>query len=557
MKSKVRLRSGAAASTAVGVVLAAVAMASCSTGSEVSSIGYVVDGAVDTYNANTLAGSASAARQAFARTLAGFSYEGPLGNTVADNDFGQATVIPGDRLAIDYQINPAAAYSDGQPVICDDLVLAWAAGNGSFTRADDAGGRLPLFDAATVPGMADIESVDCDPGSRSAVVTFRAGRAVTDWRGLFGATTVLPSHVVSAGSGGTDIVGAVQSRDEAAMGAIAEFWNNGFTLVPGDVDPAVFVSSGPYRLDTVADDGSVTLELNEHWWGDPARTAQITVWPRTAEVGRLISDGKVHAVDVRTGSAAVDGLASTTGPANGVEQLTLSTTGALEPVAARRALALCVPRDVWAPVADSRLTLQDTLGHGFVAGTAEGRYLQSDVGAARAELAGAGIEALTVRVGYTSPDPGRAAVVAEMAGACAGAGITVEDASSPDFGPSALRDGRLDAALGGAGAVQSAGGPLDDDVRLAVLRGGAASNVGGFQNGRFDEIADQLAVTTNSTDRLNLTREAEAILWDRLPTLPLYQQTRTVAFADGLRAGSPSASNLGAGWNMDRWTLIQ
>ncbi|WP_200182776.1 ABC transporter substrate-binding protein [Tomitella biformata] len=550
-------RQGRGRSALRGVAATAASCAGSDSGD--SAFGYVVDGAVPTYNANTLAGSSSAARQAFARTLGGFSLAGPQGNVVADHDFGEASVVPGDRLVVDYQINPAATYSDGQPVVCDDLVLAWAAGSGTFTKADDsaAGGRSPLFDSATVPGMADIESIDCAAGAKAAEVTFRPGRAVTDWRALFGATTVLPAHVVSAGAGGLDIVGAVQDRDEAALAAVAEFWNTGFTLSPGTADPAVFVSSGPYRLDSVGEDGSVQLTANEKWWGDAPRTGQITIWPRDAELGQLIADGRVQVLDIREGSGAVDGLEIASAESNGIEQLTLSTRGALEPAAARRALALCVPREKWAPPSDSRLALPDTLAYPFVSGAAAGRYQHSDAEAAGAELANAGLAGLTVRIGYASPDPQRAGVVADIASSCADAGITVIDESAPGLDPAALRDGRIDALLGGAGGVQSAGGALSDDTRTTVLRGDASSNVGGFHNPRFDEIADQLSVTTRVADTLNLTREAEDIAWDGLPSLPLYTQTRTVAFAEGLHSGLPSASSFGAGWNMDRWIILR
>lgn len=541
------LRRRGLAAGVVGLALGAL-LSACGSGEDATeSIGYVVDGAVPSYNANTIAGASSAGRQAFARTLGGFTLAGPDGNPVTDFDFGEAIVVPGDRLTVDYRINPAAKYSDGQPVVCDDLVLAWAAGNGTFTQD----GR-PLFDAATVPGMADIESIDCAPGTSSALVNFRPGRAVTDWRSLFSATTLMPAHVVSAGSGGAAVVAAVQDRDPEAMAAISQFWNNGFTLTPGRVDSAVFVSSGPYRLDSVGADGSVTLLANDNWWGDAPRTARIVVMPRSAEFGQQVADGKVQVVDVRAGS--VEGLELGNGfemssiPANGVEQLTLSTGGVFESAAARRAFASCVPRDLWGLVSDSRLALAGTLGYPYVAETVEGRYPQPDAAAS---------SGLIVRVGYAAPDNQRAQAVSEIAAACDTVGITVEDSSSPDFVPTQLRDGSVDAVLGGPGGAALTGGSLSDGMRLAALRGGAASNVGDFANSRFDEIVDQLAVTTSVKDSLNLTREAEAILWDELPSLPLQTQTRTVGFAQGLHAGMPNASRSGAGWNMDRWLLLK
>ena len=123
------------------VMLAAAApgaLTACS-GSAVGQVDYIVDGALDTYNTNTVGGAASAGAQAFARTLTGFGYHGPDGQVVADHDFGTISIVGGSPLVLDYQIADNAVYSDGKPATCDDLVLTWAAQSG----------RFPGFDAAS------------------------------------------------------------------------------------------------------------------------------------------------------------------------------------------------------------------------------------------------------------------------------------------------------------------------------------------------------------------------------------------------------------------------
>src|ERR1700761_7003902 len=62
----------------------------------------------------------------------------------------------GPPLVLEYQIADNAVYSDGKPVTCDDLVLAWAAQSG----------RFPGFDAATQAGYVDIANVECIPGQK-------------------------------------------------------------------------------------------------------------------------------------------------------------------------------------------------------------------------------------------------------------------------------------------------------------------------------------------------------------------------------------------------------
>ena len=90
-------------------------------------INYAVDGTLSTYNTNTVTGAASAGPQAFARVLTGFTFHGPDGQALADHDFGSVAVVGREPLVLDYQIADNAVYSDGKPVTCDDMVLAWAA----------------------------------------------------------------------------------------------------------------------------------------------------------------------------------------------------------------------------------------------------------------------------------------------------------------------------------------------------------------------------------------------------------------------------------------------
>ncbi len=596
------------AALGAGTILSGLVVSCSSDGTPVSGLGYVVDGAVPTYNVDSDAGAASAARQAFVRVQTGFSYPGPHGETVYDRDFGTVTPVAGDPSSIQYRINPAAVYSDGAPVVCDDMVLAWAAQSGEFRVPGADGGEVPLFDAPVDPVMAQIESIDCDPGSKEAIVHYRGDSAVSGWRSAFGATSMLPSHVVAQGAAGldpggpgkgrqdgdrddpasdtrspapapagVDIVAAVGDRDIDALKSVAHYWNTAFELTPGAVDTDVFVSSGPYRLDKVREDGSLELVVNDAWWGDRARTDRIIVHPRTASVNTLADDGEVDAVSVGAGSveglALPDGFRTAVTATDDVEQLVFGDTGPLASTAARTAVAACVPRGQiaaaapgspeqdaeQAPVQDSRSVLPGATGYGFVSGTAAGRYIEPDTEAAKAALAEAGVDGLTVRVGYRAPDARRAGIVSAMAKACAPAGIQIHDSGAADFTPQALHDGTVDAVLGGTGGTQSGPprGPDTPVARLTALTSGDAGNIGGYSNPRIDEIVDKLRVTPQGGDALNMLREAEQILWDDLPTLPLYRTPRQASFAPGMHGGAPTSSWAGAGWNMDRWMVLK
>src|SRR5271165_6253973 len=177
----------AASSLAAALVAAASGTLTACSGSAAGQIDYIVDGALASYNSDTVTGAASAGAQAFARTLTGFGYHGPDGQVVADRDFGTISVVGGSPLVLDYQIADNAVYSDGKPVTCDDLVLTWAAQSG----------RFPGFDAATQAGYVDIANIECIPGQKKARVSFIPDRGVVDYTQLFAATSMMPSHVIA------------------------------------------------------------------------------------------------------------------------------------------------------------------------------------------------------------------------------------------------------------------------------------------------------------------------------------------------------------------------
>ncbi|MGF0309963.1 ABC transporter substrate-binding protein [Rhodococcus sp. IEGM1428] len=563
-------RRWSAALVAAGV--AAVSITACSSPEDkVPSIGYSFDNVVDTYNARTVDGAASGARQAFTRVQVGFSYLGPEGDALSDNDIGTTEVVPGDTLTVQYSIAPAAKYSDGAPMACDDLVLAWAANSGRFA-ADG-----PLFDAASSAGYSDIQRIDCVPGAKEATVVFAPGRSYQNWRALFGATDLLPAHVAARAAGVPNVVDPILADDNDVVGRIAEFWNTGWTLTPGAIDTSLLPSAGPYRVESYTADGGLVLVANEAWWGIPPETEQVVVWPKGTDVAAKVADGSLDVLDHGAGAidlGTTEGFVTSEEPSRGLEQLTFATQGVLADASARRAVAACIPRsDLFdtlghpgsdAPAAglgsgivDARLVQLDTLEYPAVATVVGDRYRRSDLDQAGKELAAAGESALTVRVGYRGPDARRAQEVGRMAADCAAAGITVVDASSPEFTPSALRGGAVDAVLGSSGSLPGPSGSAGGAVARYSLRTGIGLNVGGYSNGRIDSIVDQLAVTDDPERVLALATEGENILWNDMPSLPLYNEPRTTVVSDGMQDVVPNPTAAGAGWNMDRWVLLR
>ncbi len=541
-----RLR-GIAAAVTVALVCA-VGLSACSE-STADEITYAVDGTLTTYNTNTVAGAASAGPQAFSRVLTGFNYHGPDGQIVGDHDFGTIAVVGRAPLVLDYVISDKAVYSDGKPITCDDLVLAWAAQSG----------RFPGFEAASAAGYREIAGVDCAPGQKRARVSFAPDRGLVDFGQLFSATSLMPAHVLSDELG-IDIATAIINNDGPNIDRVAQAWNTTWNLTP-DLDVKKFPSSGPYKLDSVSDDGAVVLVANDKWWGAKAVTDKITVSPRGADVQDRLNNGSVDVVDVAAGSSGVlnmpEDYTQSDSPSAGIEQLIFAARGPLAAPPARRALSLCTPRDVIArnaevPIANTRLNpvTEEAVGSGEAVGAEQ--FVAANPVAARDAL---GNQPLPVRIGYQTPNARLAATVGAIAKSCAPAGITVQDVGSETTGPMSLRNNEIDVLLASTGGATGSGSTGSSAMDAYDLHTGNGNNLSGYTNPRIDGIIDSLAVTADPKEVARLLGEAGPILWADVPTLPLYRQQRSLITSKKMYAVSSNPTRWGAGWNMDRWVL--
>jgi peptide/nickel transport system substrate-binding protein len=549
-------RRGAAATWLVTIAAAVPGALTACSGSAAGQIDYIVDGALDTYNSNTISGAASAGAQALARTLTGFGYHGPDGQVVADHDFGTISIVGGSPLVLDYQIADNAVYSDGKPVTCDDLVLTWAAQSGRFAG----------FDAASQAGFVDVTAIDCQPGQKKARVSFAPDRNIVDYNQLFTATEIMPSHVI-AEELGVDVTSALLGNNGPAIARIAQLWNTTWNFTPGIESGAVakhFPSSGPYKIESVLDGGALVLVANDRWWGAKPMTKRITVWPQKADIQDRVNNKSADVVDVAAGSsgalATPDNYRRTDSPSDGIEQLIFAPRGPLAAVPARRALASCTPRDVIArdaaaPIANARLhtTADDAIGQAENVAEA-GQFIKSNPAAARVALGG---KPLTVRIGYRGPNARLAAIVGAIAKGCGPAGITVSGVTSDSVGPQALKDGTVDVLLASTGGATGSGSTGSSGLDAYDLHTGNGNNLSGYGNGQIDGIISSLAVSADPADLGRLLAESAPVLWADMPTLPLYRQQRTLLSSKKTYAVGTNPSRWGAGWNMDRWVLVR
>jgi peptide/nickel transport system substrate-binding protein len=305
----------------------------------------------------------------------------------------------------------------------------------------------------------------------------------------------------------------------------------------------------------------VVLVANDKWWGAKPVTNKITVRPRGADVQDRLNNGTVDVVDVATGSSGVlnmpEDYAQTDSPSAGIEQLIFAPQGPLAAPPARRAVALCTPRDVIArnaevPIANTRLNpvTEEAIGSGEAVGAEQ--FIAANPGAARDAL---GNQPLAVRIGYQTPNARLAATVGAIAKSCAAAGIVVKDLASEATGPLTLRNNEIDVLLSSTGGATGSGSTGSSAMNAYDLHTGNGNNLAGYSNPQIDGIIDSLAVTADPKEVARLLGNAGPVLWADLPTLPLYRQQRSLITSKKMYAVSSNPTRWGAGWNMDRWML--
>jgi peptide/nickel transport system substrate-binding protein len=312
----------------------------------------------------------------------------------------------------------------------------------------------------------------------------------------------------------------------------------------------------------VTKDGAVVLVANDRWWGAKPVTNKITVWPRGADIQDRINRGSYDVVDIASGSSGTlnlpDAYVRSESPSAGIEQLIFAAQGPLAATPARRALALCTPRDVIArnaevPVANARLNPANEDAFGAAEGAVEaGQFAVANPDAARAAING---QPLNVRMGYQSPNARLAAAVGAIAKSCAPAGITVQDAATDSTGPLSLRNNEIDVLIASTGGAAGSGSTGASAMDAYDLHTGNGNNLSGYSNERIDGIIAATAVTADPKELARLLGEGGSILWADMPTLPLYRQQRTLLKSTKMYAVSSNPTRWGAGWNMDRWVL--
>ncbi|MEV0951050.1 ABC transporter substrate-binding protein [Promicromonospora sp. NPDC050249] len=505
-----------------------------------------------------------------------FWYFGTDGTICTDEAYGTYEAISEDPLQVQYTLNDEATWSDGTPVTYADYALDWAA------RAITADGKVTkdatekaLFNH--IDGLTFGDYVPEGPQADSAdakTFTYDYERVYADWK--IQAYPPLPAHVVAeqAGVSTEELVTAIEELDLPVLKKAAEFWNKGWITQPGEVpDPALAPVTGPYDLKADGWEAGqyITLEANSEYWGTPAATKNLTFRFVGADAQiQALANGELDVISPSGPTVDTVTQLQSLGDAVKVdtnqnltwEHLDFNFKSGIfaDSLEAREAFALCVPRqkivdDLIKPIDPEAVVMNAREVFPFqenyeavVSESYDGRYDEVDLDAAKEKFAAAGLkEGEEVRIGYSAPNPRRAAEVEAIKSSCDQVGFDIVDTASPEFFDKTLPNGDYEVALfAWAGSGQIASGEN-------IYSTPGTQNYGGYSDETVDEAWKTLSSSVDEEVHAAQIPIIEKQLWDTLYGIPLFAHPGVIAYSSSLENVQNSASQTGVLWNAEQW----
>ncbi|NKX53733.1 ABC transporter family substrate-binding protein [Arthrobacter mobilis] len=590
-------------SKAIGVAAAAVlALSACATaggGSEETgtaggsqaggSISVAETNAFSSFNSESAQGNVDINGKIAYMTRGGFYHIDNELNVVRNEEFGTYEKVSDDPLVVKYTVNEGVTWSDGTPVDAGDLLLTWLIESGYANDAKtNEDGKVTsgtsYFDyAGDTSGLALTDQPEVGDDGRSITLTY--SKPYADWEIAFGGLSDggigAPAHVVAEKAGLADeqaLVDLIQglkrgdpdSPAEAndQLQKVADFWNTGFDTKSLPSDTSLYLSSGPFVVDSITPDQSITLVRNDSYtWGPDPKVDEITVRFIGAAPDQVqaLKNGEVDIIAPQPSAdtvellQAIDGVNVDVDDQLAYDHIDLNYSGVFADPDVRQAFMKVVPRQaivdrIVKPLKDDAAPLNSQFfvpAQDAYAESAENNgssaYDKVDIDGARQLLDGREPE---VRIMYNKDNPNRADAYALIQESAEKAGFKIVDGGlgASDWS-AALGDGTYDATIFGwtNPGVGVSGVPQ-------IFKTGAGSNFNGFSNKKADELMDELIVTTDKAKQDEIIMQIDKIVWDSYYGLPLFQSVGLDAYNSNRIEGVKYQPNqTGVFWNFWEW----
>lgn len=521
------------------------------------------DTAYTAYNNDTAAANAIYNVYALDQVLAAATVLDADGTPLVNGDMMDGIVETSTNpQTVQWRIKPGVTWSDGQPWNCKDFYLAYLAGSG----------KIPGFTSANTNGYGQISQAKCLNDT-----TFQAtfGTPYADYIGLFSQNDgdLLPAHVLEQKTGIPDIRQITPQSPPDQLAKVTQFWNTGWN----GFDKSVMPASGPYQLDSWVQDQQVKLTRNPAWKGAPGGPESITyrnIADATAaaqalqnnEVQVVANQPDVNSANLMRGLAA-QGVKFQASSGASYEHLDMNFKNPLfADKAVREAFAQCVPRqeivdklikgiqpdaaplqslmflptqkgyqDSYSQVATGNVAeANQTLAQdGWVKGP-DGVYTKNGT-------------PLTFRISHTNV-PRREQTVQLIQAACGQAGMKVVDDNDPNFLDTRLGAGDFDVAM-----YAWINDPFISSHQ-SIYRTAGGQNHQNYSNPRLDTLMAQAASNLDPNGYQQQWQQADKLMAQDVPSIPLYVQPDTVGYTDKIDQVWYQP-NLGPTYNANEWAV--
>jgi len=581
--------SGTAARAIALVAASAMGLAACSTSSSGSNstttsgssasattanttIKYAYEQEFGSYNNNTADQNASKNAVVLNEVLRGFWQYAPNGTVAPDTEFGTYEKTSDNPLTVKYTINPKAVWSDGVPIDCADMVLAWAANSNAFPtgKKNTDGTPAYAFSTAGSTGWSQANMPQCNKGDKTMTLTYKTPFA--DWNSLYANGQILPAHIVEKESGVPDIIAAVKSKDIAALTKAGNFYNTGWIFKAGQFKSDISPSAGPYQISSWQAGQSLTLTANPKWWGTPPKSKTIIFrFISQDQQAQALQNGEVQVMDPQPNPELLGQLKNIGNSINveNHDQFTFEhydfnfrAGNPFTDIKVRQAFAKCLPRATIvnnlikpqnpnAVVMDSLYALPFQPNYqDFVSSNGSSAFSQTDIPGAKQLLSQAGKTGLQVRIGYQTPNPRRTQEVALVRDSCGQAGFKIVDAGQSDFFGNGLANGNWDVAL-----FAWAGSAVVTGNSSTYVTGGGNNN-GKYSNPQVDKLTNELNSTLDSATQKGLQAQLDKIVFTQdLASIPVFAFPAVLAYDKKVQGIQFNASQSDITYNASKWSL--
>ncbi len=471
-----------------------------------------------------------------------------------------------------YKINPKAVWSDGTPITADDFIYNWQAqsGNSQYTDVgnqpyDDAStagynqissvvGSDPSGGAACAPGSATDRNAGMCPNGRTVTVTFKP--SFTDWRSLY--TNIVPAHIART-------VG----------------WNTGFT------GPAQVISGSWFKIQSYSSNQSLVLVRNPTYWGTPSKLDKL-VFQFFSDDTQLVPALQNKEINILNPSTLSLSIVQTADQVSDTKTATLpglefehfdfnQADPYLAKLQVREAIAHGVNRPAIishtvgeiekgiSPLGSRVLvsTQKGYKGTSYSFSTSQSNNLMKEAGFKKASdgywQPNYGPQAgkdLTFTIQSTSGNSIRSQTEqlfqAQMK--AIGIKINIQNYDANTFFGTNLPNGTFQIAEFAWVTTPFVSG--NQPIYCSYTNGSNCDeNWNHAANAHVDQLMASGSAAPSTSKEISDYNEADAILWQNMVTLPLYQKPQFWAWSNNLSGVLPNTSSVGVTWNAENWSI--